>query len=841
MHLAAIVLLTITLYSVAQMDISYKWLKRYIDFTLSPRELAAALTSLGLECDSVEEVESIRGGLRGIVIGKVLTCTEHPNSDHLHITTCDLGGDEPVQIVCGAPNVAAGQTVVVATVGTTLYNGDEEFKIKKSKIRGVDSFGMICAEDEIGIGTSHDGIIVLPDNAATPGTPAAEYYGVESDYRLEVELTPNRVDGASHYGVARDLKAYLRRHGESGAEVTVPSVADFNPSRPDGAVTVKVEDTKACPRYSGVTIRNIKVTESPKWLKELLEAAGQRPINNVVDITNFILLGMGQPLHCFDLAKVKGERIVVRNASQGDKFVTLDGVERKLDASDLMICDAEKPMCIAGVFGGLDSGVTEATTDVFIESAWFNPTRIRKTARRHGLSTDASFRYERGTDPNITVYAAKLAALLIRELAGGEICGEPVDIYPEPVLPFKVELSLDYCNKLIGKEIPGEEIKNILRSLDIAITAEKDGVLSLEVPNYRVDVQRPCDVVEEILRVYGYNNIEISPEMHATLSIRTEVDESYRMQNIISEQLTAEGYREIVNNSLTAVSYYEENKVYPAVHAVSLMNPLSNDLTLLRSTLLYGGLETIAHNINRKNPDLALYEFGNVYELSPEKESTEEKPLAPFSEEMHLALWLTGLTRAASWNLPAEESTVFDLKAAVENILSRLGIAESALQMKQTTDDIYPARLDIATRSGKALGYVGLVGKKQLKKLDISVPVAYAELRWNELMKLALKTSTLYTDIPKTQPVVRDLALLLDKKVTFGDVESVVRGAEKKLLRNVRLFDVYEGDKLPEGKKSYAISITLQDNEKTLLDKQIDAVMQKIIKSLESQLGAQLR
>ncbi len=823
------------------MNISYKWLKRYIDFSLSPKDLAAALTSLGLECDTVEEVESIRGGLRGIVIGKVLTCTEHPNSDHLHITTCDLGTGEPVQIVCGAPNVAAGQTVVVATVGTILYNGDESFQIKKSKIRGVESFGMICAEDEIGLGASHDGIMVLPDGAAAPGTPAAEYFGVESDYRLEVELTPNRVDGASHYGVARDLKAYLRRHGESGAEVLTPSVADFAPSRNDGAVSVEVADTKACPRYSGVTIRGIKVAESPKWLKELLEAAGQRPINNIVDITNFILLGMGQPLHCFDLAKVAGERIVVRSATQGEKFVTLDGVERTLNGADLMICDAEKPMCLAGVFGGLDSGVTEATTDVFIESAWFNPTRIRKTARRHGLSTDASFRYERGTDPNITVYAAKLAALLIRELAGGEICGEPVDIYPEPVAPFRTDLSLDYCNRLIGKIIPADEIKAILRSLDIAITAEEGDTLSLEIPNYRVDVQRPCDVVEEILRVYGYNNVEISPRMHATLSIRTAVDESYRLQNIVSEQLTAEGYREIVNNSLTAVAYYEGNPLYPIENSVRLLNPLSNDLALMRQTLLYGGLETIAHNANRKNPDLALYEFGNVYHLDPSKESTQEKPLAPFSEEMHLGIWLTGLRRSASWNARAEESTVFDLKAAVCNIFRRLGISEPAIDMKQTADDIFPARLDIATRSGKTLGFIAIVGRKELKRFDISSPVAFAALRWGELVALAMKVKTGYTEIPKTHPVHRDLAFLLDKNVSFADVERIVRSADKKLLRGVTLFDVYEGDKLPEGKKSYAISITLQDNEKTLLDKQIDAVMQKIVKSLEHQLGAQLR
>lgn len=823
------------------MDISYKWLKRYIDFDLAPRELAAALTSLGLECDTVEEVETIRGGLRGIVIGKVLTCVEHPNSDHLHITTCDLGTGEPVQIVCGAPNVAAGQTVVVATVGTVLYNGDESFQIKKSKIRGVESFGMICAEDEIGIGTAHDGIMVLEDGCAAPGTPAAEYFGVESDYSLEVELTPNRVDGASHYGVARDLKAYLRRHGNAQAVIKLPSVDGFAVTRSDGVAAVEVLDSAGCPRYSGITMRGIKVQESPKWLKELLVAAGQRPINNIVDITNFVLLGMGQPLHCFDLGKMAGERIVVRTAATGTPFVTLDGVEHKLDESDLMICDAEKPMCIAGVFGGLESGVTESTTDIFIESAWFNPSRVRKTARRHGLSTDASFRYERGTDPNITVYAAKLAAVLIRELAGGEICGEPVDIYPEPVAPFKVEFSIDYCNKLVGKEIGEDTIKDILRSLEIEIKSEADGVLELEVPNYRVDVTRPCDVVEEVLRVYGYNNVEISPRMHATLSIRTLTDESYRLQNIISEQLTAEGYREIVNNSLTAVGYYENNELYPIANSIRLLNPLSNDLALMRQTLLYGGLESVSHNINRKNPDLALYEFGNVYTKNPEAEITAEKPLAPFSEEMHLGIWLSGLNRAASWNAKAEESTVFDLKAAIDNIFRRLALNPSMLSVKQSSDSVYSARLDITTRSGQELGFVALIDSKELKRFDISAPVAYAELRWTELVKLAVKAKTGYSELPKTLPVHRDLALLLDKSVTFADVEAVVRASEKKLLRSVSLFDVYEGKNLPEGKRSYAIAITLQDTEKTLQDKQIDAVMQKIVNNLGKQLGAELR
>lgn len=824
------------------MNISYKWLKRYIDFDLTPKELAAALTSLGLECDTIEEVESIRGGLRGIVIGKVLTCVEHPNSDHLHITTCDLGTGEPVQIVCGAPNVAAGQIVVVATVGTTLYDGDKEFQIKKSKIRGVESFGMICAEDEIGVGTSHDGIMVLTDaENVKPGTPAAEYFKLESDFMLEVELTPNRVDGASHYGVARDLKAYLRRHGNADAEVFTPDVSEVKADKATGATPVEVEDVQGCPRYSGITVRGVKVTESPEWLKQLLIAAGQRPINSIVDITNFVLLGMGQPLHCFDLNKVEGQKIVVRTCPAGTKFTTLDGVEHTLHEADLMICDAEKPLCIAGVFGGLDSGVTEQTTDVFIESAYFNPTRVRKTARRHGLSTDASFRYERGTDPNITVYAAKLAAKLIKELSGGEICGEPVDVCAEPVEPFKVGLSLDYARGLIGKDIPSEEIKNILKSLDIEIVAEHDDVLDLRVPRYRVDVQRPCDVVEEILRVYGYNNVEIPEHMDANLSIRNKTDQSYSLQDIVSNTLTASGFREILNNSLTAISYYEDNEAWPRTTGVELMNPLSSDLGIMRQTLLYGGLETVAHNINRKAADLRLYEFGNVYHRNPEAQSTPESPLAPFSEELHLALWLTGRDELPSWNTQARQASVFDLKAVVLNLFSILGIPSAVLKYTQESDSVFSTCLRIDTRAGKRLGSLGILNRRELRRFDISQEVCYAELCWPEILKLALKNNPQYTDLPRTQPVVRDLALLLDNSVTFAQVENIVRNSEKKLLRDVTLFDVYEGDKLPVGKKSYAITVTLQDNEKTLQDKQIEAVMNKIITNLKKQLGAELR
>ncbi|MDE6008492.1 MAG: phenylalanine--tRNA ligase subunit beta [Muribaculaceae bacterium] len=829
------------------MNISYKWLKRYIDFKLSPKELTAALTSLGLECDNVEEVESIKGGLRGIVIGKVLTCEEHPNSDHLHITTVDLGGGNVQQIVCGAPNVAAGQTVVVATVGTTLYDGDKEFQIKKSKIRGVESNGMICAEDEIGLGTDHAGIMVLSDEVA-PGTPAAEYFNVESDYCLEVELTPNRVDAASHLGVARDLKALFTREDfeknpECGMpEVSVPDVESFSIDREDGGVEIIVEDKQACPRYSGVTIRNVEVKESPEWLRNLLTTIGQRPINNIVDITNFILNGIGQPLHCFDLAKVKGEKIVVRKCAEGTPFITLDGVERKLSADDLMICNAEEPMCIAGVFGGLDSGVTESTKDVFIESAYFNPTTVRLTARRHGLSTDASFRYERGADPDITVYAAKLAAVLIKELAGGEVCGGIEDVCAAPVEKAKVDLSLKYCASLIGKEIPEPLIVAILRALDI--TVEKDGdnsdILRLTIPTYRVDVTRSCDVVEEILRVYGYNNVEFGTEMHANLSPEGDTDLSYRLQQLVSNRLTGEGFMEILNNSLSAASYYEKSERFPAERCVRVMNPLSGDLSVMRQTLLFGGLESIAHNINRKAANLRFYEFGNIYSKDPSKESTAERPLAPYSEEMELALWLTGDFTLPSWNQKSAEASVFDLKGIVFNIFKVLGLPESAINCSQDSDEVFAARLNIMSRSGKRIGELGILRTDLLKRFDISQGVVYASIDWNVLFRLVAKHQVTFSPLPKTQPVRRDLALLIDADVKFAQIEETVRKAERKLLKGVALFDVYEGKNLPAGKKSYAIAITLQDDEKTLNDRQIDAVMQKIIKAL-SQMGAELR
>lgn len=821
------------------MNISYNWLKDYINTPLTPDELAAALTSIGLETGSVEEVESIRGGLHGLVIGKVLTCVEHPDSDHLHITTVDLGDGQATQIVCGAPNVAAGQTVVVATVGTTLYDGDKEFKIKKSKIRGVESLGMICAEDEIGVGQSHDGIIVIKEDVK-PGTPAAEYFGLTSDYVLEVDLTPNRIDAASHYGVARDLAAWAACHANA-LELKRPSVESFKTDRPDGAVTVQVDNGNACPRYSGVTIRGIKVAESPKWLQDRLNAIGLRPINSVVDITNYILHAIGQPLHCFDLSKIDGGKIVVRNCTEGTPFVTLDGVEHKLSEADLMICSATKPMCIAGVFGGLESGVTETTTDIFIESAYFNPTSVRKTARRQGLQTDASFRYERGTDPNITMYALKLAALMVKELAGGEICGEPVDIYLAPVAPFDVTLSYDYARGLIGKEIPNETIDSIMRSLEIEIVATDGKEAQLRVPTYRVDVQRPCDVVEDVLRIYGYNNVEMNTTVHSSLSFKSTADEDNTLRNLISEQLTAAGFNEILNNSLTAERYYADCATYPLDHCVRLLNPLSNDLCVMRQTLLFGGLESISHNINRRCPDLMMYEFGNVYFRNPEAESTAERPLAPYSETSRLGIWLTGALRPAGWMRPEDKATVYDLRATVDNIFARLGIAQSQIKISAGDDPIFSASLNITSRSGKPLGSLGIVSKAMLKLFDIKQEVYFAELDWAALVQLSVRHSVSFTDIPKTMAVKRDLALLVDNAVTMQQIENTVRESERKILRDVTLFDVYEGDKLPAGKKSYAINITLQDYERTLNDKQIDAVMNKIIANLRQKVGAELR
>lgn len=820
------------------MNISYNWLKEYLDFDLQPDEVAAALTSIGLETGGVEEVQTIKGGLEGLVIGEVLTCEDHPNSDHLHITTVNVGGEAPLQIVCGAPNVAAGQKVVVAVNGTRLYDGDQCFTIKKSKIRGVESNGMICAEDEIGIGTDHSGIIVLPADAVV-GTLAKDYYNVKSDYVLEVDITPNRVDATSHYGVARDLAAYLKQAGKPAA-LRLPSVEAFKIDDETPAIEVVVENEEACLRYSGVTIKGVTVKESPEWLQNRLRVIGLRPINNVVDVTNFILHELGQPLHSFDAAKIKGNKVVVKAVEAGTKFVTLDGVERTLTDRDLMICNTEEPMCIGGVFGGLDSGVTEQTTDVFLESACFHPTWIRKTARRFGLNTDASFRFERGLDPNNTIYVLKRAALLIQELAGGKITGAIQDVYPKVVEPYRVKVSYAKINSLIGKEIPVETVKSIVDSLEMKIESETAEGLCLRVPVYRIDVQRDVDVIEDILRIYGYNNVEFNEEVKACLSYQTPTDHSYKMQNLISEQLCGCGFNEIMNNSLTRSAYYSDLTVYPEKNCVRLMNPLSADLNVMRQTLLFGGLESAEHNMKRRRGNIRFYEFGNCYQYDETKKK-EGETLAGFSEDYRLGIWLAGNRVENSWAHPNEKTTVYELKAYVENVLSRLGLNLGKLVFGVLTDDIYSAGLSITTQSGRRLGSLGIVSKKILKAMDIDVEVYFAELSWTALMKETKKNKVTYTEISKFPAVKRDLALLLDKSVAFADIEKIAGESERKLLKSVTLFDVYEGKNLPAGKKSYAVSFYLQDDNKTLNDKQIDAIMKKIQTNLEQKLGAQLR
>ena len=820
------------------MNISYNWLKDYLDFDLQPDEVAAALTSIGLETGGVEEVQTIKGGLEGLVIGEVLTCEEHPNSDHLHITTVNVGGAEPLQIVCGAPNVAAGQKVVVAVNGTKLYDGDECFTIKRSKIRGVESNGMICAEDEIGIGTDHAGIIVLPADAVV-GTPAKEYYNVKSDYVLEVDITPNRVDATSHFGVARDLAAYLKQNGKP-ANLKRPSVDAFKIDDEVPAIEVVVENKEACLRYSGITIKNVTVKESPEWLQNRLKVIGLRPINNVVDITNYILHGVGQPLHSFDADKIKGNKVVVRSATEGAKFVTLDGVERTLTDRDLMICNVEEPMCIAGVFGGLDSGVTEQTKNVFLESATFHPTWIRKTARRFGLNTDASFRYERGLDPNQTVEVMKRAALLIQEVAGGTITGAIQDIYPVPVAPYRVELTYDKVNTLIGKVIPVETVKSILESLEMKIVSETAEGLVIDVPVYRIDVQRDVDVIEDILRIYGSNNVEFSDNVKSNLSYQTPTDRSYKLQNLISEQLCGCGFNEILNNSLTRSAYYDNLSTYPVSHCVMLMNPLSADLNCMRQTLLFGGLESVEHNAKRKNGNIRFFEFGNCYDYNIDHKK-EGETLAEFSEDYRLGLWVSGSRVDNNWAHPNEKSSVYELKAYVENILVRLGVNLQKVIFGNLANDIYSAGLSITTSSGRQLGTMGIVSPKICKELDIETDVYYAELSWTLLMKEIKKSKVTFSEISKFPAVKRDLALLLEKNVQFAEIEKIATESERKLLKDVALFDVYEGKNLPAGKKSYAVSFYLQDEGKTLNDKQIDAIMKKIQTNLEQKLGAQLR
>ena len=835
------------------MNISYKWLREYVDCDLTAREIADALTSIGLEVDGVEEVQSIKGGLEGIVVGEVLTCEPHPNSDHMHVCSVNLGTGEPEQIVCGAPNVAAGQKVIVATLGTKLYDGDQCFTIKKSKLRGIESNGMICAEDEIGIGQSHDGIIVLPEDAV-PGTKAADYYHLESDFLIEVDITPNRSDACNHYGVARDLYAWLVQNGYK-TSLHRPSDEAFKVDNNDLPIRVTVENNEACPRYAAVSLKNCKVGESPEWLKTRLTTIGLRPINNIVDITNYIMMAYGQPLHCFDADMVKDHHIIVKTMPEGTPFVTLDGEEHKLSDHDLAICNSQEPMCIAGVFGGKGSGTYETTTNVVLESAYFNPTWIRKSARRHGLSTDASFRFERGIDPNGTLYALKQAALLAKELAGAEISMDIVDVYPNPIQDAIVDLKYDYVNNLIGKDIPAETVKSIVGSLEMKVLSETSEGLKLQVPAYRVDVQRPCDVVEDILRIYGYNNVEMPQSVRSCMAIKGDVDKSYKLQNVVGEQLVGAGFREMWNNSLQRAAYYEGLESLKAENCVRLLNPLSQDLSVLRQTLLFGGLESIARNISYRSSNLAFYEFGNCYYFHAERRCPDIVPgvsssrdpevikhvLDAYNEDYHLGLWLTGKRVSGSWAHADEDASVYELKAHVINILRRLGVPFGSLVFAKGESDLFDKSIEIRNRGGKVLVQFGIVALKILKQFGLEQPVFFADLNWQQLMRAVRNQKVTATDLPKYPAVSRDLALLIDKSVEFGQIEAIAYQTEKKLLKEVRLFDVYEGKNLPEGKKSYAVNFILQDETKTMGDKQIDAIMQKLIQNLTKQLNAELR
>jgi phenylalanyl-tRNA synthetase beta chain len=811
------------------MKISYNWLKQYLHTSLTPEEAAALLTGGGLEVENTEVFESVKGGLEGLVVGEVKTKEKHPDADRLSITTVDAGGPALLQIVCGAANVAAGQKVIVALDGARLFPTEgEPFVIKKSKIRGQASEGMICAEDEIGLGKSHAGIMVLP--ADTPvGMPAKDYFKIEKDHVFEVGLTPNRADAASHTGVARDLLALILNQSSdaSATTLTLPSVEAFHVGKPGLSISVEVLDAEACPRYSGVCISGVQVQDSPDWLKNKLKAIGLRPINNIVDITNYVLHELGQPLHAFDADKIKGSKVLVKKCADKTKFTTLDGVERELSSEDLMICHAEGPMCIAGVFGGAESGVTEKTRNIFLESAWFNAVSIRKSSRHHNLKTDASFRYERGTDPDVTVYALKRAALIICELAGGLVSSEITDIYPNPVQPFRIPFAFSNCDKLIGKKIDHDVIRNILKSLGIHIESDSNDALLLAVPPRKVDVTRECDVVEEILRIYGYNKVEIPQSVHSSISYSPRPDK-VKVQRLISEQLSQNGFHEIICNSLTKGAYYKENASFDPGKSVELLNPLSSDLNVMRQAMLYGGLEVIAYNQNHKQPDLKLYEFGKTY----------MKGANGFYETMHLSLWMTGRKMAEGWNAKTESSDFYHLKAFVTGILSRLGLVVSSVS--EVSDELFSASLMIEC-SKKKIAQLGILKKSVLKQADASGEVLYADLNWDNIIAALPKKDIEYKDVPKFPSVRRDLALVLDKKVRFHEVEQLAYQYEKGLLKGVNLFDVYEGEKLGAGKKSYAVSFTLQDENATLTDKQIEKIMEKLMKAYVEKLGAEIR
>ena len=806
------------------MKISYNWLKQFIKIDLKSEETAILLTDLGLEVEVVDKYQSVSGGLEGVIVGHVLTCEKHPDADRLSITTVDLGEGTPVQIVCGASNVAKGQKVPVATIGTKLIDKEGvEFEIKKGKIRGQESHGMICAEDELGLGTSHDGIMIL-DATLKPGTPCAKVFNIENDEVFEIGLTPNRADAMSHYGVARDLRASLLQKN-SNIELITPTVSTFRIDKRTLKIDVDVKDSKLAPRYCGVTISGVTVKSSPAWLQNRLKAIGLTPKNNIVDVTNYILHDLGQPLHAFDAAKISG-KIIVKTLEAGTKFTTLDDVERTLHEEDLMICDEKGPLCIAGVFGGKGSGVTETTNSIFLESAYFNPISVRKSAKRHALNTDASFRFERGIDANITEFALKRAALLIKEIAGGEITSDIVDIYPKKIEDFPVFLNFDKTTKLIGQELPKETIKKILASLDIKVNSVTDKGLGLIIPSYRVDVRREVDVIEEILRVYGYNNIDFTKKLNATVanSARTE---DHKIQNIIATQLNSLGFHEMIANSLTSPDYVKLSEMLKEEYNVMMLNPLSNDLSTMRQSLLFSGLEAVSYNINRRNGDLKLFEFGKTYHKLP----------SGYDEPKHLTLFVTGNRNSESWTTAQKPSDFFLFKGFVDSVLNRLGICKT--QNKPAESDVFAEGIAVACGNDILLEF-GTIKKSILKHFDIKQEVLFADFNWNLILKL-ISNKIKFTDIPKYPEVRRDLALLVDNSVTFDTIYHIARQTEKSLLKDINLFDVYQGKNLPEGKKSYAVSFTLQDNTKTLTDEQIDKIMNKLQKNLESEVGASLR
>ena len=817
-----------------QMKISYSWLKDYIELEKTPEKICEILTQTGLEVGGLEEVETVKGGMNGLVIGEVISCEKHPNSDHLSKTTVNIGSSELLPIVCGAPNVAAGQKVVVATVGTTLYMGGDELTIKKSKIRGEVSQGMICAEDEIGIGTAHEGIIVL-DEFAKVGKLAKDYYNVESDWAIEIDLTPNRIDGASHIGAARDLAAFLKQTQE--IEYKRPSVERFKIDNHNLEIPVEIKNPEACLRYSGVTISGVEVKDSPEWLQNRLKTIGLSPINNIVDITNYVLFETGQPLHAFDADKINGNKVVVRTMKKGAKFTTLDEVERELHENDLMICDTEKGMCIGGVFGGINSGVKDSTKNIFLESAYFDPVFIRKTARRHGLNTDASFRFERGIDPNGVIYALKRAALLFKEIAGGTISSEIVDVYPQAIEDFKVDISYKNVTRLIGKNLGAEKIKNILSSLEINIEKEDKKGLSLLVPPYRVDVKREADVIEEILRIYGYNNIEIPTQVNSSLQTAEKPDPNH-VRNLVAEMLTAQGFNEIWSNSLTKANYYTGLKYYKEEQTVKMLNPLSADLNGMRQTLLFGGLESIAYNTNRQNKNLKFYEFGNCYFYKGTE--LKDHPERNYWEEEHLGLFVSGNKEVENWSIKEQPASFYGLKTYSENILKRLGFKIKQIQISETENELFSTGLAYKSNN-KIIVEIGLVSTNFLKKFDIENPVFYADFDWGQILVQQKRHKVTFEELPKFPAVKRDLALLMDKQIMFSQIKDIAFKIERQLLRQVDLFDVYEGKGIPAGKKSYAVSFILRDDQRTLTDKQIDKTMQKLIAAFGRELGAELR